>query len=128
MKPRALIVDDDAAECDLLADVLEDAGFEPHCTLRPARALHLVYSQRFDVVLTDNVMPEMSGTELCSLIKQLKPYLPVVIVTAFGGFALAAEAAQAGAAEFVAKPFDIDTIGDVLRRAMKSVAPSTDHH
>lgn len=128
VKPRALIVDDDVAECEMLADVLRDAGFEPHCEIVPARALELVQAQRFDVVLTDHIMPEMSGTQLCSRLKQLAPQLPVVVVTAFGGFSLATEAAQAGAAEFLAKPFDIDTIGDILRRAMKSAERAIDRH
>jgi two-component system response regulator HydG len=72
------------------------------------------------VVVTDLNMAGLSGNELCRRIKVLKPNLPVVIVTAFGSIDSAVEAMRVGAYDFVTKPFDVDTIGLVLKRAVEN--------
>ena len=71
MKPRALIVDDERAECEMFADALRDAGFEASWELSPLRALALLETQPFDVVVTDLNMAGQSGNELCRRIKLL---------------------------------------------------------
>ncbi|HXK19360.1 MAG TPA: sigma-54 dependent transcriptional regulator [Polyangiaceae bacterium] len=120
MKPRALIVDDERAECEMFADALRDAGFDPQWDTSPLAALTRLETEPFDVVITDLNMPVLSGSELCSRIKQLKPNLPVVVVTAFGSIDSAVIAMRAGAYDFVTKPFDVDTIGLVLKRAVEN--------
>jgi DNA-binding NtrC family response regulator len=120
MRPRTLIVDDERAECEMFADALRDAGFEPAWELEPLAALARLETQPFDVIVTDLNMPGLSGTELCRRIKLLKPHLPVVVVTAFGSIDSAVAAMRAGAYDFVTKPFDVDTIGLVLKRAVEN--------
>ena len=120
MSPRALIVDDVRAECEMFADALRDAGFEAVWELHPLAALERLEKQPFDVVVTDLNMAGFSGTELCRRVKLLKPNLPVVVVTAFGSIDSAVEAMRAGAYDFVTKPFDVDTIGLVLQRAVEN--------
>ena len=120
MNPRALIVDDERAECEMFADALRDAGFDPSWDTSPVAALTRLETEPFDVVVTDLNMPGISGNELCSRIKQQKPHLPVVVVTAFGSIDAAVAAMRAGAYDFVTKPFDVDTIGLVLKRAVEN--------
>ncbi len=120
MRPRALIVDDERAECEMFADALRDAGFDPAWELEPSQALRRLEEQPFDVVVTDLNMPGLPGIELCRRIKQSKPNLPVVVVTAFGSIDSAVKAMKAGAYDFVTKPFDVDTIGLVLKRAVEN--------
>jgi two-component system response regulator HydG len=120
VKPRALIVDDERAECEMFADALRDAGFDPSWDTSPVAALTRLETEPFDVVVTDLNMPAITGSELCARVKQLKPNLPVVVVTAFGSIDSAVAAMRAGAYDFVTKPFDIDTIGLVLRRAVEN--------
>ncbi len=62
MSPRALIIDDERAECELFADALRYAGFEPEWVQDPHRALEIVSQGLFDVVVTDLNMPGMKGT------------------------------------------------------------------
>ncbi len=119
MIPRALIVDDERAECDLLADALRAAGFDAHFELSAPQALEALKSQPFDVVVTDLNMPVMRGSELCRHVKHLLPNVPVVVVTAFGSIDGAVDAMRAGAYDFITKPFDVDAIGLVLRRAVE---------
>jgi two-component system response regulator HydG len=90
--------------------------------LHPEQALKLLDTQPFEVVVTDLNMPGMSGSELCGRIRQSKPNLPVVVVTAFGSIDAAVRAMRVGAYDFVTKPFDVDTIGLVLHRAVENHA------
>lgn len=107
-----------------MADALRGSGFEPHWVLTSGEALELVSRQPFDVVLTDLNMPQMNGVELCQKITGACPHLPVVVVTAFGSIDSAVEAMRAGAYDFVTKPFDIDSVAMVLRRAIEHHALS----
>jgi two-component system response regulator HydG len=120
VKPRALIVDDERAECEMFADALRDAEFDPSWETNPVTALTRLETEPFDVVVTDLNMPGLSGSELCLRIKEQKPHLPVVVVTAFGSIDSAVVAMRAGAYDFVTKPFDVDTIGLVLKRAVEN--------
>jgi two-component system response regulator HydG len=119
---RALIIDDERAECELFADALRYAGFDPHWVQDPVEALEVLTMQPFDVVVTDLNMPTMTGTEVCRRVKESSPNVPVVIVTAFGSIDSAVDAMKAGAYDFVTKPFDIDSVGLVLRRAVEHYA------
>jgi DNA-binding NtrC family response regulator len=119
MKPSALIVDDERAECELLADALQHAGFETHTEQNPGKALDVLCARPFDVVLTDLNMPTMTGTELCRRVTEALPHLPVVVVTAFGSIDSAVDAMRAGAYDFLTKPFDVDAVALVLRRAVE---------
>ena len=123
MNPRALIIDDEQAECELFADALKHAGFEADWIQNPSQALDVLTRRPFDVVITDLNMPTMNGTELCRRVKVVLPHLPVVVVTAFGSIDGAVEAMRAGAYDFVTKPFDVDAVGIVLRRAVEHHAP-----
>ena len=117
MTPRALIIDDEPAECQLFTDALRYAGFDSQWLQDPTRTLDVLANEPFDVVVTDLNMPGMSGTEVCRRVKECAPNLPVVVVTAFGSIDTAVEAMKAGAYDFVTKPFDVDAIALVLRRA-----------
>jgi len=119
MNARILIVDDDPAECSLLLDSLRAAGFDAESTLLPHQALEMLATRPFDAVVTDLNMPKMRGTELCRQIKQQLPPIPVVMVTAFGSIDTAVDAMRAGAYDFIVKPFDIDAVSLVLRRAVE---------
>jgi DNA-binding NtrC family response regulator len=118
-RPRALIVDDEPAECELVRDALSHAGFEALSAQSPGRALDLLANRPFDVVLTDLNMPGMNGTELCRRINEIAPHMPVVLVTAFGSIDSAVDAMRAGAYDFLTKPFDVDAVALVLRRAVE---------
>jgi DNA-binding NtrC family response regulator len=119
MNPRALIVDDDPAECALVRDALSQAGFDATSVQNPGRALELLATRPFDVVLTDLNMPGMNGTELCRRVSETAPHVPVVLATAFGSIDSAVDAMRAGAYDFLTKPFDVDAVALVLHRAVE---------
>jgi DNA-binding NtrC family response regulator len=123
---RALIIDDERAECELFADALRFAGFDPHWVQDPTEGLDVLSKSPFDVVVTDLNMPTMTGTEVCRRVKESSPNVPVIIVTAFGSIDAAVDAMKAGAYDFVTKPFDVDSVGLVLRRAVEHHALRTE--
>jgi len=106
MKGEALVVDDEQDTCDLLEVALVRHGFKVTTCTNAQRALDLVATQDFDVVLTDLQMPEMSGLDLCERVLGTRPNTPVVVITGQGSLETAIGAIRAGAYDFITKPVD----------------------
>lgn len=119
MKAKVLIVDDDTSMCELLAEGLQQHGYDAHWNASPQEALNELGAQHFDVVLTDINMRELNGLELCRKAIELHPELPVIVITAFGSMETAVQAIRAGAYDFITKPFDIDVVAIAIERAVK---------
>ena len=106
MKGHVLIVDDEQETCDLLEMALVRHGFKVTTSTNAQRALELVATQDFDVVLTDLSMPEMSGLDLCERVLGTRPNMPVVVITGQGSLETAIGAIRVGAYDFITKPVD----------------------
>ena len=103
---RILVVDDDAASCHLLKRVLSNAGFAVATATHGEAALALIRAGAPDLVVLDFEMPEMTGIELCKLIRS-EPALaeiPVLILTAHSSEKDEMQCWEAGANDFVSKP------------------------
>jgi len=116
---RILVIEDDAAMCDLLAETLGRRGHQVHSAPNANKARELLHEEEIDVVLTDLNMPGTSGIDLCAELHANRPDLPVVIMTAFGSMETAVAALRAGAYDFVTKPVDFDLLGFNLERALQ---------
>lgn len=111
----ALVVEDDPAMRSLLRQALEREGFDVLEDATALAALGRVEQARVDVAIVDKEMPGMSGLDLVSSLADRCPGLPVILVTAFGGAAVAEEAFRRGAARYLEKPFRIDDLMTALR-------------
>ena len=103
-----LIVDDQAPNVVLLEQMLRNAGYlNIASTMDPRTVCSLHSAHRYDLILLDLQMPEMDGFQVMELLKELEPdgYLPVLVITAQPSHKL--RALQAGAKDFVSKPFDL---------------------
>jgi PAS domain S-box-containing protein len=80
---QILVVDDDLGICDSLREILEGAGCEVELANDGNEALALIEQQHFDLVLTDVVMPNMDGHDLYLAVRETRPELPVLMMTAF---------------------------------------------
>jgi CheY-like chemotaxis protein len=109
-----LVVDDEAPIQELVATLLEDQGYRVLTARNGAEALDLVLAERPALVLTDLMMPVMDGIDLSRRLKEdaLTHDVPIVLISAAGR----AEAARSVADAFLAKPFDVETLLDVVRR------------
>jgi len=117
--PRAVhIIDDDEAVRDSLAILLETRGFDV-ATYPAARAFLDEAERGVDgCVITDVQMPEMTGVQLLRAVRARKLNLPVVVVTARNGRALADEAMANGALALLEKPFQPAALIDVVSAAL----------
>jgi DNA-binding NtrC family response regulator len=119
MKPRVLVVEDEAAIRLALTGLLTREGYEVHQSASGADALERLHGETFDLVLTDLALGAgPSGMDVLRASKQGAPETPVVMITAHGSEKIAVEAIKTGAEDYVPKPFDNDEIRVVLRRAL----------
>jgi PAS domain S-box-containing protein len=103
-----LIVDDQDANVELLEKMLRNAGYQNiTSTMDPHAVCPLHVAHRYDLILLDLQMPEMDGFQVMEGLKEIETdsYLPVLVITAQPGHKL--RALQAGAKDFVSKPFDL---------------------
>jgi DNA-binding NtrC family response regulator len=116
---RVLIVDDDRAMREMLGSLFVEHGYEVETDASADLALARLADHDFDVVLSDIRMPGRSGVEMVVEVKRLRPQTPVILMTAFGSVASAAEAMRAGAFDYITKPFEPDVVIFALDRAVE---------
>src|SRR5438477_10422896 len=114
-----LIVDDDANTLASLARAFRMAGHEATVSDNAARALELIKTQQFDMVLSDVVMPVKDGIALLEDIRALGSHVPVVMISGQANIEMAVRATRLGAVDFLEKALSTDklllTVGNVLR-------------
>ncbi len=125
MKERILIAEDNADMREMIAELLEDAGFNLVAAAngRAAQAQILRPDEMIDLVITDVMMPEMKGDELLGIVRQRRPETPVIVITAFGSVEQAVEMVKAGAFQYLVKPFKNDDLLQVVEEALEQSAP-----
>jgi DNA-binding NtrC family response regulator len=116
-----LIVDDDPSVTASLALLLKQAGYRSHAAASPGEALAWLETHACDLVLQDMNFTRRTtgeeGLELLARIRELKPALPVVLITAWGSIQLAVQGMKAGASDFVTKPWSNEQILQTVRTA-----------
>jgi putative two-component system response regulator len=107
---RILIVDDSRSSLAFLKHVVGQLGWtDIECVLHPIEALRRVEQVQFDLVLVDNIMPEIDGVELTRRLRARDAYrlVPIIMVTSMDDPQLRVGAIAAGATDFIHKPFDV---------------------
>ncbi len=121
---RILVIDDEYIIRSLMLEILEAAGHEVVGAETAERALTLLEESEFELVVSDVVMPGLSGLELLGAVRALRASLPVVLVTGAGTYDTLSQALTRGAAGLVTKPFahaDLqNAVADALERAARS--------
>gem|GEM_PF-1429158 len=113
IKGRVLVVDDDLHFGDMISTALDRAGYEVGVCGRPSEAIEVFAEQPllWDVVVSDQTMPEMSGLEMIGRLKALNPGLRCILCTGYASSSLNTASARAGGADaFFHKPVDVDRI------------------
>ena len=113
-----LIVDDEASLRDFLSIVFEEDGWRVDTAAALAEGRAALAKDEPDVVLCDLMLPDGSGLELLREIKAQNPSIAVIMITAHTSTKSAVEALKAGAFDYIAKPFDIEELKIIVRKAV----------
>ncbi|WP_207281317.1 sigma-54 dependent transcriptional regulator [Pseudomonas sp. FW300-N2F2] len=123
MAIKVLLVEDDRALREALADTLVLAGHDYAAVGSAEEALLAVGREAFSLVVSDVNMPGMDGHQLLGLLRARQPQLPVLLMTAHGAVERAVDAMRQGAADYLVKPFEPKALLDlVARHALGSLA------
>src|SRR6266542_598443 len=120
---RNLVVDDDQDSCELLREIFSVQGWSVDTALSPSQAISVAGKEKIDLVVSDmNLEADQSGLDL---LKDLRSRCPVILVTGFGTLDSAVEAAKEGAWDFISKPFKVEEVVAIARRALEQADRST---
>lgn len=113
---RILCVEDDRDTCEVLRFVMTDYDFKTVSSVAAAEAL--IASEKFDIYVLDNWLPDGSGIELCEKIRQISPTLPIVFTSAIGQRQDIDLAMKAGADRYLVKPYEPETLVQTVKELL----------
>lgn len=116
---RLLIIDDEKSILDFLSLVFKREGYAVETCLSAVRTYELIDNKHFDLILSDIKLPQGNGLDILSYVKDRKPEIPVIMITAYGTIKQAVEAFKLGAADYVLKPFDVEELKIIVSRSLE---------
>ena len=117
---QALVIDNDPAHAEAMADSLSSVGYECTTATSGAQGIELLERSSFEIVVTDLKMPEVGGLEVLAKCKELRPDAEVILVTGHGTIQSAVEAMQQGAFNYLLKPLDLKQLRAVVDNAARN--------
>ena len=115
-----LVVDDEKSMREFLSIFLKQEGYDVKCASSGREAIGLINNKiKFDVVITDIKMPGLSGVEVLKKINSLNVNTPVIMITAYASNETALEAIEQGVYDYITKPFNIDEMRIIIKRALE---------
>ena len=112
---RILVVDDEEDVRGTLSDMIEGLDYQVVVAENGNEALERIKTEKIDLIITDLSMPKMNGLELIVNSKQINPNIPIAVISAFGNVENTTDALTRGAFSFIAKPFKISQIKELIR-------------
>ena len=124
--PKVLVVDDDPQLREALTRALELDGYRVTTASNGVKALEAVSSQRPDVMVLDVMMPYVGGLDVCRTLRSRKDKLPVLVLTARDEVGDRVAGLDAGADDYLTKPFALEELRARLRALLRRTAPADD--
>ncbi len=116
---KILVVEDDEQLLEILVLFFQGKGYSARGVVTAEEALSLY--EDFDIVISDIKLPgELNGIDLLERIKKISPEIPVILITAYASVQDAVKALKMGAEDYILKPFDLETLEIVVRKALES--------
>jgi PAS domain S-box-containing protein len=124
-----LVVDDEVTVGEFMRELLESWGLDASCVARPQEALERLERNagQYDLVVTDQSMPRMTGLELARALHGIRPALPVILYTGYSEDLRSEDLAQAGVRALLRKPVDPGALLQILTGCLPAAEPSVEH-
>ncbi len=121
---RILLIDDEALLCELSQNIMERMGYQvtAHTNVTEALAVFQKSPAEFDLIMTDQTMPDMTGTEMAKQVLLIRPDIPIILMTGYSNLVDENSAKLMGIREFALKPLTRDDIGVLIRKVLDSQA------
>jgi DNA-binding NtrC family response regulator len=123
---EVMVLDDEPTVGKRLAPALAKIGCEVEIFTDPVQALYRIDEKEFDIIVTDVVMKEATGVQVLEHAMKRSPRTKVIIITGFAMMSLAREAMDKGAFDFLAKPFHVEDLREVVQRAAAALDNAPD--
>src|SRR5665811_668964 len=120
-KLRILVLDDEPIVFKRLQPALEKLGFAVDTFTQSVEAMHQVQQTSYDIVITDLKMKEIDGMQFLEEVKKLHPQTEVIVITGFATMETAKQSFRKGVFDFIAKPFKLSEIQEVVNRAAAKI-------
>ncbi|RLB04704.1 MAG: sigma-54-dependent Fis family transcriptional regulator, partial [Deltaproteobacteria bacterium] len=117
---KILVVDDEEIVRGSLIDWLREDGYQVEAAEDGFKALEKIKREPWDIALVDLKMPKMDGLELMEKIKEVRPEVQVVMITAYATVHTAVQAMKIGAYDYLVKPFNPEEISMLIKRLIES--------
>ena len=121
MKLKILIVDDDKKLLSALKVILNEDGSEVTACSNGQKAIDLCCNEKFDLIITDLMMPGVSGLDVLKKTRKIDPDILVILITGFASLETAVQAIREGAYDYITKPFKLDEIKIVVNNAREKI-------
>jgi len=122
---QVFFVDDDPAVCVAVRETLEESNIPVQCFTHAAECLAQVRSGRCDLLIADLMMPEKDGMQLLQEVRELTPWVSVLVVTGYGDIPTAVKAIKCGAVDFIEKPLGkahfVEKVKSILEKQSRMV-------
>lgn len=125
MPERLLIIEDEDTLCESLRRVFQREGYEVDIAFDAESALDLARDKSYDLVITDVILPGISGIEFMKRYREKKPGAKVIVMTAYSSTVTADDAMNAGACDYLIKPIMHNEIKQAVRKALGHEPDST---
>ncbi len=116
---NVMILDDEPIVCERLRSTLEKVNLDIETFIDPNEAIKRFAEKKFQVLITDLKMKELDGIEVLKLVQKVSPETKVIIITGFATVEKAREALKIGAYDFIAKPFKLSQLRDLVIKALE---------
>jgi DNA-binding NtrC family response regulator len=120
-KTKVLILDDEPIVLKRLQPALEKSGYDVEAFSRSLEASNRIMEKEFDIVITDLKMDGIDGMEFLTRVKDRSPVTEVIVITGFATMETAKESFKKGVFDFLAKPFKLGEIKDVIAKAESKI-------
>lgn len=124
--PRLLVVEDDSSVRSTVVTLLELEGYDVDAVSSTREALARLQTNNYEIVLSDIYLDERTGLDVLKAAKAANPQSAVILMTGRGTMETVMSATAGGAFDYIAKPFELDRLLDVIRRAEASLSPQPD--